>query len=269
MDRQRGYLLSIISFLHPISLFSPKSFKFLETRNPFRRTQYSHSPLYPRKEARALPIKATQDSVDYSLYLVTSGTDKDIDCLLEKVKAALSGGVTILQYRDKHNSTRDMIRMGKELLHLAHSFQVPLLLNDRVDVALAIDADGVHIGQDDMPLVMARRLLGYGKIIGVSVGNEEEAIVAEQQGANYVGVGSIFATFSKADAGEPIGLQALRSIASAVSSIPVIAIGGINEQNASQCIQNGAKGVAVISAILSSNDPQQAAINLKKQIVHL
>lgn len=118
-----------------------------------------------------------------------------------------------------------------------------------------------------MPLVTARRLLGQEKIIGVSVSNEEEAQLAEQQGADYVGVGPIFATCSKADAGEPIGLQALKRIVNAVSTIPIVAIGGINEQNAVKCIQNGAKGVAVISAILSSSDPQQAAKHIRQQIL--
>ncbi|GJQ10582.1 hypothetical protein GpartN1_g2373.t1 [Galdieria partita] len=259
--------LWISSFIESLSLFqsnsyySSRRFKFVETRNLYNRRQCSQV-----KETKALQ---TKESVDYSLYLVTSGVDKNIHSLLEKVQAALMGGVTILQYRDKQNTTRDMVRIGTELLEMARSFQVPLLVNDRVDIALAIDADGVHMGQDDMPLVMTRRLLGKEKIIGVSVGSEEEAVIAQRQGADYIGVGSIFSTFSKADAGEPIGLEALKRIASAVSTLPVIAIGGINEHNASQCIQNGAKGVAVISAILSSNDPQQAARNLKQKIIHL
>eukprot|EP00871_Galdieria_phlegrea_P002393 jgi/Galph1/3154/GphlegSOOS_G1770.1 len=211
---------------------------------------------------------AVSKQVDYSLYLVTDSKLTGEKTILQVVEEALQGGVTLVQYREKRNcSTRAMVQLGMELLQLTHSYRVPLLINDRLDIALAIDADGVHVGQDDMPAPLVRKLLGPEKIVGVSAGNEEEARLAEQQGADYIGVGAIFKTFSKSDAGEPIGLAALKKIAAGVA-IPVVAIGGINEQNAIQCIQNGAKGVAVISAIVSAMDPKQAAKNLQACLVH-
>jgi thiamine-phosphate pyrophosphorylase len=139
---------------------------------------------------------------------------------------------------------------------------VPLIVNDRVDVALAIDADGVHVGQDDMPAPLARRLLGAGRILGVSAGTVEEALQAQADGADYLGTGDVYGTPSKADAGAPIGVAGLAAVARAVA-IPVVAIGGIQVGNAAAAIRAGASGVAVISAVVGAPDPEAAARALR------
>jgi len=169
-----------MSFISSVSLF-PTKYKGTLYVSTWNRRRYGSPYIRHKKKVRALYTQSNSSCVDYSLYLVAAAVDTRM------IEAALRGGVTLLQYRDKQNTTRDMIRVGTELFKIARRFQIPFLLNDRVDVALAVDADGVHIGQDDMPLGIARKLLGKDKIIGVSVGNEEEARLAEQQGASYIG----------------------------------------------------------------------------------
>jgi thiamine-phosphate pyrophosphorylase len=147
---------------------------------------------------------------------------------------------------------------GRRLLSITRPSGVVLIVNDRVDVALAIDADGVHVGQDDIPVPVARRLLGPDKIVGTSAGTVEEARQAELDGADYVGVGSIFTTASKPDAGDAIGPDALRRIREAIH-IPIVAIGGLNASNAAEAIGAGAQGVAVISSVVGADDVASAA----------
>ena len=172
--------------------------------------------------------------------------------LLDAVEAAVAGGVTIVQLREKELCPRDFFLLAKELLVLCKRLKTPLIINDRLDIALAVGAAGVHLGQDDLPLAAARAICKKDFIIGVSCHNPDEAIQAEQEGADYIGAGAVFATGTKADT-SVIGTQGLASIASCVK-IPVIGIGGINKTNIAQVIDSGARGAAVISAILSQRE---------------
>jgi thiamine-phosphate pyrophosphorylase len=196
--------------------------------------------------------------VDYTLYLVTDAGLSRGRTLLQVVGAALRGGVTVVQYREKSATTRRMIEEARELRKLCASAGVPFIVNDRVDVALAVDADGVHVGQDDMPAALVRRLIGDKKILGVSAGDPEEARRAVADGADYIGASPVFATPTKPDAPPPMGTEGLRRLARAVS-IPVVAIGGMNAENAPSIMAAGASGIAVVSAIVAADDVERAA----------
>jgi thiamine-phosphate diphosphorylase len=202
-------------------------------------------------------------NVNYSLYVVTDAKLARDRSQREIVAAAIRGGATIVQYREKNASTRQMIGEALALRDLCHAHGVPFIVNDRVDVALAVDADGVHVGQDDMPAFLARRLMGPEKIVGVSAENIEQALAAIADGADYVGVGAVFATPTKSDAGEPIGLQGLTQVARA-SAIPVVGVAGINASNAARVIRAGAVGIAVVSAIVGADNVERAARELRK-----
>lgn len=199
--------------------------------------------------------------VDYSLYVITDAKLSRGRATVQVVQAALRGGATIVQYRNKLATTREMVEEGLQLLEVCRAHGVPLVVNDRIDVALAIGADGVHVGDDDMPVGMARKLLGRSKLLGVSADSVARAQAAAADGADYLGVGAIFATGSKADAGAPIGLQGLLQIAR-VSTLPIVGIAGINARNAASVIRSGASGVAVISAVVQAEDVEAAAREL-------
>ena len=199
--------------------------------------------------------------VDWSLYVIIDRGGLAGRPLLELARAAIAGGATALQLRDKTGRTRDTVELGVQLAQVARAAAIPLIVNDRVDVALAVEADGVHVGQDDLPARMARQLIGPDRLLGVSAGSAQEAVQAEADGADHLGAGDVFGTPSKPDAGAPIGVAGLAEIAAAVS-IPVVAIGGISAANAGQAIRSGAAGIAVISAVASAADPQRAARSL-------
>lgn len=201
--------------------------------------------------------------MDWTLYVITDAKLSRGRSHREVIRAAIHGGATVVQYREKEGTTRRLVEEARALLKLAHQMGVPFIVNDRVDIALAVDADGVHVGQDDMPAPIARKLMGPGKIIGVSAANLEEALQAERDGADYIGAGPIFATPTKPDAAPPIGLEGLAEICRQVS-IPVIAIGGINEENAAAVIRAGAAGVAVVSAIVAAPDVEASARRLRE-----
>lgn len=201
----------------------------------------------------------------YDLYVVTSSELSRGRDTLEVVQAALAGGATIIQLREKHWPARKLVEVGKEIRKLTLKAGAGFIVNDRLDIALALEADGVHVGQEDLPVNVARSLLGPGKILGVSVGSVEEAIEAVAQGADYLGVGSIFATTSKADAGPPVGVELIRRIKEKVN-VPIVGIGGITLSNAAQVIEAGADGVAVISAVVSADDIESAARELLKVV---
>ncbi len=203
--------------------------------------------------------------MDYGVYLVTDAGLSRGRSSVEVVEAALRGGVTIVQYRDKSASTRRMIEEAQELRRVCRRAGVPFVVNDRLDVALAVDADGVHVGQDDMPARMARRLLGEGKLLGVSAGSPEEALRAMTDGADYVGASPIFATPTKPDAPPAMGVEGLRHLARAVR-VPVVAIGGVSAGNAGTLIAAGAAGVAVVSAIVSADDVEGAARAIRSAV---
>jgi thiamine-phosphate pyrophosphorylase len=182
---------------------------------------------------------------------------------LTVASAALDGGATVIQLRDKKASTRTLVEEGQALRALTRERGALLIVNDRIDVALAIEADGAHIGQDDdMPIALARKLLGPDRILGISAGNLKEADVAVTSGADYLGVGPIYATKTKADAGEPIGLSLLTELASRYST-PIIAIGSIKADNAAAVLQAGALGIAVIRAVVSAEDITSATHELR------
>ena len=188
---------------------------------------------------------------DIDFYLVTdSGLSKK--GTLSDVKESVEAGCKIVQYREKCKSTGEMIDEAAEIKKIC-SGRAIFLINDRIDVSLAVDADGVHIGQDDMPIETARKILGANKIIGLTVHNADEAIEAEKSGADYVGLGSIFDTSTKKDAGKGIGPASIREVRNAIK-ISVVAIGGINKENCRSVIENGADSLVAISAVVCSDD---------------
>ncbi|HPO52680.1 MAG TPA: thiamine phosphate synthase [bacterium] len=171
--------------------------------------------------------------------------------IIEDIRCALRAGVKIFQYREKNKSALAMYQEGMEIRNLIKDGI--FIINDRLDIALAVDADGVHIGQDDLPVSITRRLLGDKKIIGVTVHSCEQAIEAEKNGANYLAVSPVFKTATKPDAQSPVGLKVLAEVRAAVS-VPVVAIGGITLENAPSVIKAGADAVCAISAVLKSKD---------------
>ncbi|MBN1887444.1 MAG: thiamine phosphate synthase [Thermoflexales bacterium] len=203
--------------------------------------------------------------IDWSLYLVTDRELAGGCSIIDIVMAAVAGGVTAVQLRDKAASTREMIELGQALLAITRPAGVPLIVNDRLDVALAVEADGVHVGQDDMPASIARRLIGPDKILGVTASNSQEARQAVADGADYLGCNAVFWTPTKTDTGQPVGVEGFRDLVRAVP-LPVVAIGGIKLDNAGDLIRAGAAGVAVVSAIVAAPDPQSAARALRAAV---
>ena len=196
--------------------------------------------------------------MNYSLYIIT---DESLVPGLSHVMIAtdaLSGGATVIQLRDKDKSGGELYAIAKEIKTLCSEYDALFIVNDRLDIALAAGADGVHLGQDDLPLLAARSLAPRPFIIGISAGTVEEAIRAEQEGADYIGVGPVYPTGTKPDAGPPVGLSLIREISQAVT-VPVVGIGGINLSNTGAVIEAGADGVAVISAVICSPDISGAA----------
>ena len=217
-------------------------------------------------------------AVDYSLYLVTDSTqailgDKDLPSVVE---AAIEGGVTIVQYRDKKSDTADLIRMGKQLHAITKKHNVPLLVNDHVRIAQAIGAEGVHLGQEDMDLQTARRILGPDAIIGVTANTLSEAVVATSGGADYLGIGTVYATPTKENTKSIIGTTGVKNILHRLSTmdqaIPTVAIGGLNASNVQRMMfqskspSKGVDGVAVVSAIVAASDSKAAAAALRESI---
>ncbi len=200
--------------------------------------------------------------IDLRLYLVT---DRDLSRgrPLEKiVRESAAAGVTAVQLREKNATTREFIEQASALRKTTFELAIALIINDRVDIALACRADGVHLGQSDMQCALARRIVGKDMIIGVSVSTVDEAVEAEADGADYLGVGPLFATLTKPDALPATGLGLLSNIGRAVR-IPLVGIGGITYENAGEVIRAGADGVAVVSAVIASADPEVAARALR------
>ena len=195
------------------------------------------------------------------LYAVTDRSWLNGQTLYEQVEQALKGGVTLVQLREKGLGAERFLQEARQIQQLCRCFGVPLIINDSIEVALAVDADGVHLGQDDANAAQARQLLGKDKIIGVSAHNVQEALQAVQDGADYLGSGAVFGSGTKTNV-STLPMQTLREICSAVP-IPVVAIGGITEQNLQQLSGSGIAGAAVVSAIFAQENIEEAAIRLR------
>lgn len=198
----------------------------------------------------------------FLLYAVTDRRWTGEKTLFEQVEAALKGGITCLQLREKTLDFQPFLDEALEIKKLCRRYGVPLIINDNLHVALAADAEGLHVGQDDMGVGEARRLLGEKKILGVSVQTVEQALWAEESGADYLGVGAVFSTSTKDDA-TCVSLETLRCIASSVS-IPVCAIGGITKENLGKLAGTGIDGVALVSAIFASKDIERTCRELRR-----
>jgi thiamine-phosphate pyrophosphorylase len=196
------------------------------------------------------------------LYAVTDRSWLNGRSLYDDIKQALKGGVTFVQLREKTLDEENFLAEAREIKGLCRRYQVPFVINNNVALAKAVDADGVHVGQSDMEAGMARKMLGPDKIIGVSAQTVEQAVLAEERGADYLGVGAVFPTGTKADA-EEVSLETLKAICKAVR-IPVIAIGGISKENVMQLRESGICGVAVVSALFAQPDIEKAARKLKE-----
>ena len=201
---------------------------------------------------------------DLLLYAITDRSWLGDDTLFNQVKASLNGGITFLQLREKELDAEAFLEQAIELKALCKEYGVPFVINDNVDIALKSDADGIHVGQRDMPAKQVRELIGQDKILGVSVQTVEQAILAQRQGADYLGVGAVFATRSKADA-DDVSHETLKAICEAVS-IPVVAIGGIGKHNVEQLKGSGICGVAVIGAIYGQKAIRTATAELKTAV---
>lgn len=191
-------------------------------------------------------------------------TDRYINPSVDHItiaKAAIDGGACAVQLRDKRATTRELTEWALKLRRLTEGTKTLLIINDRVDVALACGADGVHLGDDDMPLEIARKLIGKGMLIGRSVDNVQQAIEAEREGADYVSIGAVFTTATKPDAAQAVGVETVRAVKMAVS-IPVVAIGGITIANALCVFKAGADAIAVISVVAESDNPLEAVREL-------
>jgi thiamine-phosphate pyrophosphorylase len=202
--------------------------------------------------------------IDWSLYLVADTEFAAGNNLVHLVSEAVLGGVTIVQLRAKDLGTRDFLELALKVSEKLGKPGIPLLINDRVDIALACGAAGVHLGQDDMPLPDARRLLGPDKTIGISVNTIDEAAEAERLGADYLGLGPIYGTSTKQTVLPVLGPEGIQRLRRQIR-IPMVAIGGINAGNAGAVIKAGADGIAVVSAILGARDARQAAAELLKR----
>jgi len=206
--------------------------------------------------------------IDWSLYLVADTEFAAGKDLLPRIREAVLGGVTVVQLRAKDLGTRDFLELASRISEQLGKLGVPFLINDRVDISLACGAAGVHLGQDDMPLADARRLLGPDKTIGISVNTLEEAVKAQTLGADYVGLGPIYETPTKKTTLPVLGPAGIRHLRDRIR-IPVVAIGGIRAANAGAVMKAGAAGVAVVSAILGAADARKAAAELKKRVLVL
>jgi len=199
--------------------------------------------------------------VDYTLYLVTNRELIEADSIEECVEKAISGGVTMIQLREKTASSNEFFQIALRMREVTIRLDVPLIINDRVDIALAVNANGVHIGQDDLPYKAVRQIIGHDKVVGISVSNLSEALAASEAGADYLSVGAMFSTKTKTDA-NLTSIDELRLIRDRVK-IPLVVIGGINKETIPLFHGTSIDGIAVISAIISKSNKEEAARELK------
>ena len=204
-------------------------------------------------------------SVDWSLYLVTDRTLSQGRPLEQVIEQAVRGGVSVVQLREKECSSREFIDLAQRVKEVLEPVNVPLIINDRIDVAIAVGADGLHIGQDDVPYADARQAMGEDAIIGLSIDTPEQAEAAEALDVDYLGIGPIFPTTTKADTSPEWGVEGLRGLRAASRHV-LIAIGGVNAGNAAEVLRAGAEGIAVVSAICAAPDVRAAAEELRRVV---
>lgn len=202
------------------------------------------------------------NNLDLSLYLVTNNSE-DEEKFLNIIEESLKGGVSVVQLREKKAETLDFYNLALKVKEITQKYNVPLIINDRIDIALAIDADGVHVGQSDMPAKTARSMIGEDKILGVSAANINEAKKAQRDSADYIGVGAVYPTNTKDDA-TSVPKKELKEIVKSVD-IPVVAIGGITQENAHELNDCEIDGLSVVSAIMEAENPKIASENLLKE----
>ncbi|MCL2706151.1 MAG: thiamine phosphate synthase [Spirochaetaceae bacterium] len=206
-----------------------------------------------------------KNKIDYTLYLVTDRKLMSASTVEESVEIAILGGCTLVQLREKEISSLDFFSTAHRVKEITDKYHVPLIINDRIDIALAVNAAGVHIGQDDIPAVVVRKIIGPDKIIGVSASTLKEAIDAEKAGADYLGVGAMFSTDTKKDA-KLISIEELCKIRQNIS-IPIVVIGGINKNTIPLLSKTGIDGIAVVSAIISQPNIEKAAQEIKELFI--
>ena len=198
--------------------------------------------------------------IDYSLYLCTDRRLMTSPTIEASAESALRGGTTVIQLREKDCSSREFYELGLRVKKITDAYHAPLIINDRVDIALAVGAAGVHVGQGDLPCKVVREIVGPDMIVGVSAATLDEAVQAEEDGADYLGVGAMYATATKTDT-RPVSMEELLKIRAAVK-IPIVVIGGINKQTLGNFKGTGVNGLAVVSAIVAQLDPEAAAREL-------
>ncbi|MBE6072099.1 MAG: thiamine phosphate synthase [Clostridium butyricum] len=206
-------------------------------------------------------------NIDYSVYLVTDRDLMSTETLEEAIEEAIKGGCTLIQLREKECSSLDFYNTAVNVKRITDKYSIPLLINDRLDIAQAVDAAGVHVGQSDLPLTIVRKILGNEKIIGVSTGNLEEALIAQKDGADYLGIGAIYSTGTKKDATE-ISMEELKKIRENIK-IPIVVIGGINKERIKDFKGINIDGLAIVSAIIAQKDIKRATEEIKKEFKNL
>ena len=202
-----------------------------------------------------------------ALYLVTARYDGKEEDFLKKIEEACNSGVTLVQLREKECSTREYYELAHKVKTITDRYQIPLMIDDRVDVCLAVDASGVHIGADELPVEVVRKLIGKDKILGVTAKTVERALEAEKHGADYLGVGAIYPTTTKVIT-QPTSIETLKEIATTVS-IPIVAIGGIKEDNMELLEGTGIAGVAIVSKIMKAKDIKEKCYSLRKKVTEI
>ncbi len=204
-------------------------------------------------------------NIDTTMYFITDSGAYTEEEFLYRVEEACKGGVTILQLREKDKTTREYIELAEKVHTITKKYQIPLIIDDRVDVALAVDAEGVHVGQSDMPVGMARRLMGAEKIVGATAKTPEQAKKAYEEGADYLGVGAIYPTTTKVKT----VLTSVDTLKQIVETVPILvnAIGGLNKDNIAVLKGSGISGICAVSAIMKAEDPKRAAEELKEAFI--
>ena len=202
---------------------------------------------------------------DFQLYVITGEEFHPARDVIEVMEEAILGGADIIQLRDKTNSKRIVLEKARRLRELTRKYDIPFIVNDHIDIALAVDADGIHLGQEDLPLHLARQLVGPDKIIGISTHRIQEAREAEKGGADYIGAGPIFPTNSKSDVVDPVTTAYLQEVASEIS-IPFVAIGGIKLHNVAEVVNAGGNRICLISEVVGSEDVKRTCEALLQSI---